>query len=97
MAALDKIFELLDVAPELTDRPDAYQLGRIRGEIRFEDVSFSYQAPGNGIELSAVERWGSRDLPPLNGSRPVEFLCVSTFKSLCRCLPNSGVGASYLP
>jgi ABC-type multidrug transport system fused ATPase/permease subunit len=43
MAALDKIFELLDVAPELTDRPDAIELGRIRGEIRFEDVSFRYR------------------------------------------------------
>jgi ABC-type multidrug transport system fused ATPase/permease subunit len=43
MAALDKIFELLDVAPELTDRPDATELERIRGEIRFEDVSFRYR------------------------------------------------------
>jgi ABC-type multidrug transport system fused ATPase/permease subunit len=43
MAALDKIFELLDVAPELTDRPDAIELERIRGEIRFEDVSFRYR------------------------------------------------------
>jgi ATP-binding cassette subfamily B protein len=43
MAALDKIFELLDEAPELTDRPDAIELPRIRGEIRFEDVSFRYR------------------------------------------------------
>jgi ATP-binding cassette subfamily B protein len=43
MAALDKIFELLDVTPELTDRPDAVALERIRGEIRFEDVSFRYR------------------------------------------------------
>jgi ABC-type multidrug transport system fused ATPase/permease subunit len=43
MAALDKIFELLDVTPELTDRPDAITLERIRGEIRFEDVSFRYR------------------------------------------------------
>ncbi|HEY5199252.1 MAG TPA: ABC transporter ATP-binding protein [Solirubrobacteraceae bacterium] len=45
MAALDKIFELLDVTPDLVDAPDAIELGRIRGEIRFEDVSFAY-APG---------------------------------------------------
>jgi ABC-type multidrug transport system fused ATPase/permease subunit len=43
MAALDKIFELLDVTPELTDPPDAIELERIRGEIRFEDVSFRYR------------------------------------------------------
>jgi ABC-type multidrug transport system fused ATPase/permease subunit len=42
MAALDKIFELLDTEPDLRDAPDAVELGRIRGEIEFEDVSFSY-------------------------------------------------------
>jgi ATP-binding cassette subfamily B protein len=43
MAALDKIFELLDEAPELTDRPNAIELPRLRGEISFEDVSFRYR------------------------------------------------------
>jgi ABC-type multidrug transport system fused ATPase/permease subunit len=51
MAALDKIFELLDVSPELTDRPDAHELSRIRGEIRFEDVSFRYRTE-EGMKLA---------------------------------------------
>ena len=42
MAALEKIFQLLDVRPDLTDRPGAVRLERIRGEVRFEDVSFAY-------------------------------------------------------
>jgi ABC-type multidrug transport system fused ATPase/permease subunit len=42
MAALDKIFELLDEEPDLRDAPDAVQLERIRGDIAFEDVTFSY-------------------------------------------------------
>jgi ABC-type multidrug transport system fused ATPase/permease subunit len=42
MAALDKIFELLDEEPDLRDAPDAVQLGRIRGDIAFEDVVFAY-------------------------------------------------------
>jgi ABC-type multidrug transport system fused ATPase/permease subunit len=42
MAALEKIFQLLDAQPDLTDPPDATPLGRVRGEVRFEDVSFSY-------------------------------------------------------
>jgi ABC-type multidrug transport system fused ATPase/permease subunit len=42
MAALDKIFELLDEEPDITDRPEAVELPRLRGEIRFEDVTFSY-------------------------------------------------------
>jgi ABC-type multidrug transport system fused ATPase/permease subunit len=42
MAALDKIFELLDEKPEIADRADSVELPRVRGEIRFEDVTFSY-------------------------------------------------------
>jgi ABC-type multidrug transport system fused ATPase/permease subunit len=42
MAALDKIFELLDEEPDLRDTPDAVTLERIRGDIAFEDVTFSY-------------------------------------------------------
>lgn len=42
MAALDKIFELIDEQPELLEAPGAAALGRIRGELRFEGVSFRY-------------------------------------------------------
>jgi ABC-type multidrug transport system fused ATPase/permease subunit len=42
MAALDKVFELLDEEPDLIERPDAVDLPTVRGEIRFDDVSFSY-------------------------------------------------------
>src|SRR5688500_4063967 len=42
MAALDKIFELLDEEPELVDAPGAVKLDRLRGEIEFDDVTFSY-------------------------------------------------------
>jgi ABC-type multidrug transport system fused ATPase/permease subunit len=43
MAALEKIYQLLDVQPDIEDRPDALQLDRIRGEIDFEGVSFAYR------------------------------------------------------
>jgi ATP-binding cassette, subfamily B, bacterial len=42
MAALDKIFDLLDTEPEMVDREDALDPGRLRGEIDLDDVSFSY-------------------------------------------------------
>jgi ATP-binding cassette subfamily B protein len=42
MAALDKIFALLDEEPDLVDRPGAVELPRLRGEILFDDVSFAY-------------------------------------------------------
>jgi ABC-type multidrug transport system fused ATPase/permease subunit len=42
MAALDKIFGLLDEQPEIVDAPDAGTLPPIRGELQFRDVSFRY-------------------------------------------------------
>jgi ABC-type multidrug transport system fused ATPase/permease subunit len=48
MAALDKIFGLLDEKPEITDKPGALELPRIRGEVRFDDVSFRYGADEDG-------------------------------------------------
>jgi ATP-binding cassette, subfamily B, bacterial len=42
MAALDKIFELLDEEPDVADAPDAIELPRVRGEIAFDDVTFTY-------------------------------------------------------
>ena len=44
MAALDKIFQLLDEQPELTDAPGAVELPQLRGELRFDQVSFRYSA-----------------------------------------------------
>jgi ABC-type multidrug transport system fused ATPase/permease subunit len=52
MAALDKIFDLLDERPEIADRPDATELPTVRGEIRFEDVTFGYN--GSGPALSGI-------------------------------------------
>src|SRR5215211_6989009 len=45
MAALDKIFELLDEEPDVRDRDGAIALPRLRGELEFENVGFAY-APG---------------------------------------------------
>ena len=59
MAALDKIFELLDVEPDLVDAPDAVELGRLRGEIELRGVSFRY-ASGSGDDEDAA--WAVRDL-----------------------------------
>jgi ATP-binding cassette, subfamily B, multidrug efflux pump len=45
MAAGVRIFELLDVRPEVQDKPDAPEMPPIKGEITFEEVSFHY-VPG---------------------------------------------------
>jgi ABC-type multidrug transport system fused ATPase/permease subunit len=48
MAALDKIFDQLDIEPDLVDAPDAVELERLRGEIELRDVSFRYGTEEDG-------------------------------------------------
>jgi ATP-binding cassette subfamily B protein len=61
MAALDKIFELLDERPALADRPGALALGPLRGEITFEEVTFRY---GEGEDAVEALRDVSLEIPP---------------------------------
>jgi len=42
MAAGERIFEVLDVEPEVQDKPDAYQLPRVTGHVEYNDVFFGY-------------------------------------------------------
>jgi ATP-binding cassette, subfamily B, bacterial len=55
MAALDKIFGLLDEKPELADAPDATELGQIRGEVTFDHMSFRYGSDDD-------DPWALRDI-----------------------------------
>ncbi|HVR04558.1 MAG TPA: ABC transporter ATP-binding protein [Solirubrobacteraceae bacterium] len=63
MAALEKIFQLLDTEPTTVDRPDAVQLQRIRGAVRFENVSFAYRPRGDGEQVLALQDI-DLDIPP---------------------------------
>lgn len=58
MAALDKIFDLLDTAPDMVDAPDAIDPGTLRGEIELEGVWFSYSDEGEPAE----DAWALRDV-----------------------------------
>ena len=55
MAALDKIFELLDEEPDVAALPGAIELPRVRGEIAFEDVSFAYAGEEGALALADVD------------------------------------------
>jgi ATP-binding cassette subfamily B protein len=48
VAALDKIMEVLEQDPQVTDVPFAEELERVKGHVRFADVHFSY---GTGPEV----------------------------------------------
>jgi len=45
MAAIERIFELFDTQPEIYERRNPIVLDRIRGEVTFDHVYFSYEPP----------------------------------------------------
>lgn len=45
LAGAERVLEILDTTSQVTDKPGALTLPRVRGEVRFDDVSFAYE-PG---------------------------------------------------
>ena len=59
-AAAERVFTLIDAEPELEDKPDALELKQVSGDVRLENVDFSY-VPGKPIieDLSFHAKPGS--------------------------------------
>jgi ATP-binding cassette subfamily B protein len=55
MAALDKIFTLLDTEPDLVDSEDAIRPSSLAGRITFDGVSFSYADPPSNWALREID------------------------------------------
>jgi ATP-binding cassette subfamily B protein len=60
-AGVERIFQLLDLAPAIADAPDAVDLPQLRGEVAFSNVTFGYDkaAPvlsGFDLRIAAGER-----------------------------------------
>ena len=45
LAGAERVFEILDTQPEVEDAPDAVALDKVKGDVAFENVNFSY-VPG---------------------------------------------------
>ena len=67
LAGAERVFEILDTRPDLTDTVDAVDLTKVDGEVVFDNVTFSYvpdvpvlkdirrmQDPVNGLPLWAI-------------------------------------------
>ncbi|HJX67627.1 MAG TPA: ABC transporter ATP-binding protein [Candidatus Limnocylindrales bacterium] len=57
LALFDRIFEYLEMKPEITDAPDAVELDpkNVQGAVRFRDVSFSYPTRAAQLAVEGVE------------------------------------------
>jgi ABC-type multidrug transport system fused ATPase/permease subunit len=45
---LNRVFDILDIEPDVKNSPDAIPMGEFHSEIRFDDVSFAYE-PGRPV------------------------------------------------
>src|SRR3954463_6934853 len=73
LALFDRIFEYLDMDPEIVDAPDAVPLepDEVRGSVRFRDVTFRYPAeavpavPPPDVEVATPAAADGNEAPPL--------------------------------
>ncbi len=72
LALFDRIFEYLDLSPEIEDRPTAVALDpeRVRGQIRFRHVSFRYRSVPRQPTSAEAAGDGSE---PAEDSEPFEL------------------------
>jgi len=58
MVSFERVFEVLDLPIEITDRPEALMLADAQGHLRFEGVAFSYEeAKGAPVGLEEIRRF----------------------------------------
>lgn len=79
MVSFERVFEIIDMPTEITEKPNALILPDVRGELTFEDVTFFYDAKTD-LLLSDVERHnrdsinatlsGAETKPAENGHTP---------------------------
>ncbi len=85
-AGVERIFQLIDMAPTISDPPDALELPALRGEICFDDVHFRYGdgepvLRGVDLHLSPGERVAI--VGPSGSGKSTVGMLVSRFYDPC--------------
>jgi ATP-binding cassette subfamily B protein len=60
MVSFERVFEVIDLPQDISEKKSALSLQKVRGELEFEHVSFRYTVD-EGKLLSDVKRWGRMD------------------------------------
>ncbi len=70
LSAIDRVFEVFDITPKITQKADAPKHGPERGEVKFEHVTFDYDDDSDETRVNLEERnLGTMPSKPRN--RPV--------------------------
>ena len=84
-AGIERIFQLLDIKPAISDAPDATELTSLRGEVLFDDVHFAFAEDTPGARRLLACACG-----PASASRWSEPAAAASRPSL-RCCPGSTI------
>jgi ATP-binding cassette subfamily B protein len=60
MVSFERVFEVIDLPPDIPEKEDALRPTDVRGEIAFEQVTFTYEVDESKL-LSEVKRYGRMD------------------------------------
>lgn len=60
MVSFERVFELIDLPHDITEKENAIDLQNVKGELEFDNVTFNYKVD-DSILLSEVKRYGSMD------------------------------------
>ena len=62
MVSFERVFEVIDLPLEIAEKPDAYALEKVRGELVFEDVNFRYSLDENAWLKDVVRHGQMQDV-----------------------------------
>ena len=85
MANLERIFELLDEKPTVHDAPNATELPKIEGNIKFEDVKFAYEDDEmilKGINFEATQGERVAIVGPTGSGKTTIINLISRFYNI---------------
>lgn len=73
VVSFERVFEVIDLPVEIDDAPNPIRLEQVKGDLRFENVSFYYQE-GDQNFLSQVRRYGQLEdvTTVLSGAKPAK-------------------------
>jgi ATP-binding cassette subfamily B protein len=60
MVSFERVFEIIDLPHDITEKENALVLQNVKGELEFQNITFNYKADDSAL-LSEVKRYGSLD------------------------------------
>ncbi len=85
LAGAERIFQVLDTSPSVSDAPEAQPLHNIQGNVLFDQVTFSYEAGQTGLDRCLLPRRTRRNRCPRRPYRSGQNDDHQPLEPLLRC------------